>query len=176
MEQIARNLIDCLNGFLLGYGYLINHPVSYFTAQFQNILNLGCIKPIKRPPRSPSLNALLKDGFRRFRAYPCSFQLNFRICEFVWTAFVEGRSDRPCVASCGKAMEIRKFFAAPDLRELSVWYPRGLLAGTSRIYPGLGLSIDFWTWIQFGGQFSRLGMNWDALDDSKETVIPLTSF
>ena len=39
------------------------------------------------------------------------------------------------VASCGKAMEIRKFFAAPDLRELSVWNPRGWRAGTSRIYP-----------------------------------------
>ena len=31
-------------------------------------------------------------------------------------------------------MGIRKFYAVPDLRELEVWKPQGLRAGTSRIY------------------------------------------
>ncbi len=67
MEQIARNLTDCVDGFLSGYGYLIHDRGSCFTNQFQNILRMGDVKPIKLPPRSPNLNAFAERWVRTIK-------------------------------------------------------------------------------------------------------------
>ena len=39
MEQIARNLTDAMDGFLVGFEYLIHDRDPLFTADFLEILN-----------------------------------------------------------------------------------------------------------------------------------------
>jgi hypothetical protein len=57
MEQIARNLLDVDDGFLLGKRYLVLARDPLYTAEFQNALERAGVKVIRLPPRSPDLNA-----------------------------------------------------------------------------------------------------------------------
>ncbi|MGK0188275.1 MAG: putative transposase, partial [Verrucomicrobiales bacterium] len=57
MKQIARNLTDCLDGFLVGYRYLIHDRSSLFTREFRMILENTGVKSVRLPARSPNLNA-----------------------------------------------------------------------------------------------------------------------
>ena len=57
MEQVARNLTDALDGFLLGKRYLILDRDPLFTANFRKILRASGTKPLRLPARSPNLNA-----------------------------------------------------------------------------------------------------------------------
>lgn len=56
MAQIARNLTDGIDGFLLNAKYLIHDRDPLFTDEFRNILSSSGIEPLKLPPRSPNLN------------------------------------------------------------------------------------------------------------------------
>ena len=64
MKQIARNLTDCLDGFLNGYRYLIHDRGSQFSSSFRMILLGGGVKTIRLPRRSPNLNAFAEHWVR----------------------------------------------------------------------------------------------------------------
>ncbi len=57
MEQIARNLVDEMAGFLRGKTHLIHDRDPLFTAKFRDILMSGEVKSVRLPPMSPNLNA-----------------------------------------------------------------------------------------------------------------------
>ena len=57
MAQIARNLTDCMGGFLLNARYLIHDRDPLFTTHFQAILKTADVESVRLPPKSPNLNA-----------------------------------------------------------------------------------------------------------------------
>ena len=57
MTQIARNLTDDGDGFLVGKEYLIHDRDPLFTQEFQETLAAAGVKTVRLPPRSPNLNA-----------------------------------------------------------------------------------------------------------------------
>lgn len=57
MAQVARNLTDAFDGFLLGTTYLIHDRDPLFTEVFVNALAAGGVKTVRLPPQSPNLNA-----------------------------------------------------------------------------------------------------------------------
>ncbi len=57
MSQIARNLSDATEGFLLGKRYLIHDRDPLFTEEFLQTLRIGGVQSVKLPSRSPNLNA-----------------------------------------------------------------------------------------------------------------------
>jgi transposase InsO family protein len=57
MSQVARNLSDAAEGFLIGKRYLIHDRDPQFTAEFLEILQTTGVQSVKLPPRSPNLNA-----------------------------------------------------------------------------------------------------------------------
>ena len=57
MNQIARNLTDCEDGFLNGSRYLIHDRDPLFTKSFRETLGSSGVKTVKLPARSPNLNA-----------------------------------------------------------------------------------------------------------------------
>src|SRR5262245_44552525 len=57
MSQVARNLNDAAEGFLVGKRYLIHDRDPLFTAEFLETLGASGVKSVKLPPRSPNLNA-----------------------------------------------------------------------------------------------------------------------
>ncbi len=57
MEQVARNLTDCFDGFLLGKRYIIIDRDPLFTKKFRGMLKDAGTKPLRLPARSPNLNA-----------------------------------------------------------------------------------------------------------------------
>ena len=56
MEQVARNLTDGFDGFLLGKRYLVHDRDPLFTDGFDDILGSAGVETVKLPPRSPNLN------------------------------------------------------------------------------------------------------------------------
>ena len=57
MNQIARNLTDCTDGFLRDARYLIMDRDPLFTSTFREILKGGGVKIVRLPRKSPNLNA-----------------------------------------------------------------------------------------------------------------------
>ena len=57
MKQVARNLVDSVDGFLCGFRYLIHDRDPLFTAEFRRILGSSGLNTVKLPARSPNLNA-----------------------------------------------------------------------------------------------------------------------
>jgi putative transposase len=57
MEQIARNLLDVEDGFLLGKRYLLLDRDPLYTKEFHAALKRGGRSVALLPPRSPDLNA-----------------------------------------------------------------------------------------------------------------------
>ena len=62
MSQVARNLSDATDGFLVGKRHLIHDRDPLFTAEFLETLETSGVKSVKLPPRAPNLNA----HFERF--------------------------------------------------------------------------------------------------------------
>jgi putative transposase len=56
MKQIARNLTDSFDGFLLNAKYLIHDRDPLFTDEFRAMLRHSGVEPLKLPARSPNLN------------------------------------------------------------------------------------------------------------------------
>ena len=54
---MARNLIDALDGFLLGKRYLLLDRDPLYTQAFRQILDQAGIKTVRLPAHSPNLNA-----------------------------------------------------------------------------------------------------------------------
>ena len=57
IKQIARNLTDPMDGFLLGIRYLIMDRDAIFTKEFRGFLKQEGVKAVRLPARSPNLNA-----------------------------------------------------------------------------------------------------------------------
>ncbi len=57
MNQIARNLVDCEDGFLNGSRHLIHDRDPLFTTSFREVLKSSGVRTVKLPARSPNLNA-----------------------------------------------------------------------------------------------------------------------
>ena len=60
MKQIARNLTDIEDGFLLGKRYVLMDRDTKFCAAFRDILKDEGAEPLLLPPRSPNLNAYIE--------------------------------------------------------------------------------------------------------------------
>ena len=60
MQQIARNLTDCADGFIHGIRYLLMDRDSVFCASFRATLKSSGTLTVRLPPRSPDLNAHLE--------------------------------------------------------------------------------------------------------------------
>jgi transposase InsO family protein len=57
MEQMARNLVDAVDGFLVGKRYVLIDRDPLYTEAFRRILGQGGVKAVRLPVRSPNLNA-----------------------------------------------------------------------------------------------------------------------
>ena len=57
MTQIARNLTDGVDGFLVGKKYLIHDRDPLFTQEFRETLGVAGVGVVRLPVRSPNLNA-----------------------------------------------------------------------------------------------------------------------
>jgi putative transposase len=57
MEQMARNLVDAVDGFLAGKRYLLMDRDPLYTGPFRQIVQGGGVKIVRLPARSPNLNA-----------------------------------------------------------------------------------------------------------------------
>src|SRR5215469_8901500 len=57
MSQMARNVCDAAEGFLVGKRYLIHDRDPLFTAEFLETVETSTVKSVTLPPRSPNLNA-----------------------------------------------------------------------------------------------------------------------
>jgi transposase InsO family protein len=57
MDQIARNLLDTQDGFLLGKRCLLLDRDPLYTMEFRAALEQGGVAVVRLPPTSPNLNA-----------------------------------------------------------------------------------------------------------------------
>ncbi len=57
MIQLARNLVDCVDGFLKGKKYLILDRDPLYTKRFRQFLRSAGVEPFHLPSKSPNLNA-----------------------------------------------------------------------------------------------------------------------
>jgi len=57
MEQMARNLVDAMDGFLLGKGYFLLDRDPLYTEVFRRTLNQASVKTVSLPAHRPNLNA-----------------------------------------------------------------------------------------------------------------------
>jgi len=58
MDQMARNLLDAVDGFLRGKRYLLVDRDPLYTREFRAALARGGTEAVRLPARSPNLNAL----------------------------------------------------------------------------------------------------------------------
>lgn len=68
MCQIARNLTDGEDGFLLRSRYLLHDRDPLFTRAFQETLESSGVRPVKIPSRSPNLNAYAERFVRSIKS------------------------------------------------------------------------------------------------------------
>ncbi len=67
MQQIARNLTDPFDGFLLGKRYVLMDRDGKFCPAFRDLLNDADVGPLRLPPRSPNLNSHLERFMRSIK-------------------------------------------------------------------------------------------------------------
>ena len=67
MQQIARNLTDSCDGFLLGKRYVLMDRNGKFCPAFRTILKDEGAEPLLLPLRSPDLNAYIERFFRSLK-------------------------------------------------------------------------------------------------------------
>ena len=58
MTQVARNLTDGVDGFLIGKRYLLHDRDPLFTDEFRGVLAAAGVKCLRLPARSPNLNSI----------------------------------------------------------------------------------------------------------------------
>ena len=68
MEQMARNLTDAVDGFLIGKRFFIHDRDSLFTPMFREILKSVGVETCRLPPRSPNLNAFAERFVRSIKS------------------------------------------------------------------------------------------------------------
>ncbi len=67
MKQIARNLTDAEDGFLLGKRFLIIDRDTKYCEAFRHLLETSGVKPLRLPRRSPNLNAFAERFVRSIK-------------------------------------------------------------------------------------------------------------
>ena len=67
MNQMARNLTDCENGFLIENRYLLMDRDTKFSQSFRDVLENTGVKSIRLPARSPNLNAFIERFMRSLK-------------------------------------------------------------------------------------------------------------
>jgi len=67
MDQIARNLLDAEDGFLVGKRYLLLDRDPLYTADFRAALERGGVGVVRLPAMSPNLNAFAEPARRKPR-------------------------------------------------------------------------------------------------------------
>ena len=67
MEQVARNLTDVSDGFLLNCQYLIMDRDSKYTKEFRDHLDRESVKPVRCPVRAPNCNAFAERFVRSIK-------------------------------------------------------------------------------------------------------------
>ena len=67
MKQIAKNLTDAMDGYLLGKRYLIMDRDTKFSDAFRKILEDEGVESVRLPPRSPNLNPHLERFMRSIK-------------------------------------------------------------------------------------------------------------
>ena len=67
MKQIARNLTDSFDGFLLRTRYLLMDRDTKFCEAFRFILQETGVEAVKLPPKSPNLNAHMERCLRSLK-------------------------------------------------------------------------------------------------------------
>jgi transposase InsO family protein len=60
MKQIARNLTDSFDGFLLGKKAVLMDRDANFSSAFRTILEDADVSAVRLPPKSPNLNSHLE--------------------------------------------------------------------------------------------------------------------
>jgi len=70
MKQVARNLTDVSDGFLLNSRYLIMDRDTKYTEDFRGHLDREDVKPVRSPARAPNCNAFA-ERFVRSIKYEC---------------------------------------------------------------------------------------------------------
>ena len=65
MTQIARNLTDPVNGFLIGKRHVLMDRDGKFCPAFCSVLKAEGVEPLLLPPRSPDLNAYIERFFQK---------------------------------------------------------------------------------------------------------------
>jgi transposase InsO family protein len=70
MNQVARNLTDVSDGFLLNSRYLIMDRDTKYTEDFRGHLDREDVKPVRSPARAPNCNAYA-ERFVRSIKYEC---------------------------------------------------------------------------------------------------------
>src|SRR6476660_9406628 len=60
MQQIARNLTDCTDGFLREIRYVLMDRDGSFCPAFRALLKSVGVDPVRLPPKSPNLNTHLE--------------------------------------------------------------------------------------------------------------------
>jgi putative transposase len=68
MLQVARNLIDIVDGFLTGKRFLLLDRDPLYTSQFLALLSSAGVTPIRLPPNSPNLNAYAERFVRSIKS------------------------------------------------------------------------------------------------------------
>ena len=58
MVQVARNLTDGVDGFLIGKRYLLHDRDPLFTDEYRGVLAAAGVKCLRLPARSPNLNSI----------------------------------------------------------------------------------------------------------------------
>ena len=76
MKQVAKNLTDPFDGFLLGKRYLIMDRDTKFSDAFRKILEDEDVESVRLPPRSPNLNPHI-ERFMRSIKDECLLKLIF---------------------------------------------------------------------------------------------------
>lgn len=69
LSQVARNLRDAAEGFLVGKRHLIHDRDPLFTAEFLAILEASGVQSLKLPPLSPNLNAHAERFLRTIKEF-----------------------------------------------------------------------------------------------------------
>jgi len=67
MKQVARNLIDVSDGFLLDGRYLVMDRDTKYTEAFRDFLDREGVKPVRCPVRAPNCNAFAERFVRSIR-------------------------------------------------------------------------------------------------------------
>ena len=68
MKQVARNLTDVDDGFLLDSRYLIMDRDTKYTTDFRGLLDRAGVKPVRCPARAPNCNTFAERFVRSIKS------------------------------------------------------------------------------------------------------------